>query len=129
MDHRSDLLKLVQSPPARAVTSLLDRFPGLGRFEILRPKRKCPTLAGTDRVNRAAVLPEDAVSTGADAKTGRAVEILHHVASPKGVEWNLEPTGDAFRLGLAGVNAAPVYSPAAVVTLLAGESKPAMVKR
>ena len=83
----------------------------------------------TDRVDRATVIPKDAVSVPTDAQARCSVEILKHVFVSKLAEGKFEPARDALDLGSTRVDATSLRTPTAVVTLLAVKTKSAPIEK
>ncbi len=128
MEHRTDVFEAVEFAAAGSMAGFGSFFPSFGRLEILRPEGKRPALARTHGVDRATPIPENTVAVTTDAEAWRAVE-RPQIAIAEGVERQLEPSRDALRLGATGIDPTRLRSPAAVVTLLAGEPKAPVVEQ
>jgi hypothetical protein len=70
-----DVIQAVELPTSGSVTGSLDFFPALRRLEILGPEGIGPALTGADRIDAAALVPENAVTVGMHTETRLAVSV------------------------------------------------------
>lgn len=124
-----DLRKRVETALVDTMAESFQLPPRFGRFQVLRPERKRTALARPGRVDRAALVPENAVAVRLHVEDGVALFIFGDVCRFERADVHFEKAGDTLDLAGAHVDVARLRPAAAAVTLVALEREPVRVPR